>query len=117
MHLSGKGCSICNESKGEKLIYNFLVNNNIKFVKQKRFLDCKNVHTLPFDFYLPDYNVCIEYNGEQHYNPVKYFGGIKSFNLQKINDNIKSNYCLQNNIKLIIINKNNEKKINKLLCL
>lgn len=62
--------------------------------------------TLPFDFYLPDYNLCIEFNGIQHYRAVEYFGGVKKFKAQQKNDKIKKKYCDDNNISLIIIRYN-----------
>jgi len=70
-------------------------------------------YPLPFDFYLPDYNTCIEFNGKQHYEPIKYFGGIDYFKLINERDKIKSKYCNENNIRLIII-KYNENIINSL---
>jgi len=110
-HLNGRGCSACNESKGEKEIMKFLVKNNLVFKRQYKFDDCKNINYLPFDFYLPKHNTCIEYHGIQHYKPVKIFGGVDSFRKTLIRDNIKFNYCLTNKINLIIINdiKNIEK--------
>lgn len=57
-------------SKGEQLIYDILIENNLVFEQQKTFNNCINPKTnkkLRFDFYLPDYNCCIEYDGEQHY--------------------------------------------------
>ena len=56
------------KSKGESIIHHFLLKHNIAVQFQKRFEGCKNVIPLPFDFYLPDYNMCIEFNGRQHYN-------------------------------------------------
>ena len=102
-HLSGAGCPICNESKGEKNIRLFLENNNIKFNPQHRFKDCRDVKPLPFDFYLPDHNLCIEYQGEQHFKPVNYFGGVKKFEKLKKRDNIKKEYCNKRKIKLLIV--------------
>lgn len=58
--LNGKKCPFCKESKGEKQIEYFLINNNIKFEIQKTFNNCKHKNKLPFDFYLSDYNICIE---------------------------------------------------------
>ena len=55
------------------------------------------------DFYLPDYNTFIEYNGEQHYRPIKYFELNKSFEQQQKRDEFVRNYCKDNNIKLIEI--------------
>ena len=97
------GCQICNESKGEKEITNILCDNNIKHIKQKTFDNCKNKHKLPFDFYLPDYNICIEFDGRQHFESVLDFGGDEQLKKTQQNDKIKNNYCKENNIKLLRI--------------
>lgn len=98
-----QGCPICKESKGEKEIRKLLKNKNIKFLPQHKFKECINIKPLPFDFYLPDHNICIEYHGEQHYEPIKHFGGHDKFKKQQKNDEIKSSYCNNYNVKLIII--------------
>ncbi|MEN6290519.1 MAG: hypothetical protein ABFD07_00680, partial [Methanobacterium sp.] len=102
-HLNGQGCPKCKESKGEKVIRELLLGYNIKFKPQHRFKDCRDIRPLPFDFYLPDYNICIEFHGQQHYNPINYWGGRKGFEKQTKRDLIKKNYCKNNNIKLIVI--------------
>lgn len=112
-HKNGNGCPVCNESKGENIIRNFLSEHNISFIPQYTFSDCKNILCLPFDFYLPKYNVCIEYNGLQHYKAIKYFGGDDGLEKRQKNDKIKMRYCKENNISLIII-KYNDNVINKL---
>lgn len=114
VHIINKsGCPICNESKGEKEIRLLLEDNNINFIQQKKFSDCKYKRRLPFDFYLTDYNTCIEFNGKQHYEPIKHFGGGDVFNEQQKKDKIKKEYCYDNNIPLIII-KYNENVLDKL---
>ena len=113
-HLRKCGCPQCNESKGEQLIKEFLDNKGINYIKQKTFQKCKIVNLLPFDFYLPDYNLCIEYDGEQHFKPIKKFGGVERFKKQQITDKIKTSFCLDNNIGLIRI-KFDEKLEEKLL--
>jgi hypothetical protein len=108
-HLNGAGCPKCNESRGEREVKNYLIKNNIKFIPQKRFPDCKDKKELPFDFYLSELNTCIEFNGRQHYEEIKYWGGQKGLDNQQRRDKIKIDYCLNKKIKLIIIN--NVKKI------
>lgn len=98
-----RGCPFCLMSKGEVKIENFLNKKGIKFEKQKKFSECKNILPLPFDFYLKDKKVLIEYNGKQHYEEMEFFGGIKSFLEQKKRDKIKVKYCKENNIPLLII--------------
>jgi len=116
-HLSNAGCPKCKQSKGEKTINNKLTNLNIDFVNQKIFKDCKNIRYLPFDFYLPDYNMCIEYDGRQHYQHIEYFGDKNNFIYTKHNDKIKTNYCKDNNIDLLRIryDENIEEKLNSIL--
>ena len=109
---NGSWCKKCIESNNEKLINNYLTVNNIKFEAQKTFPNCRGVkHKLPFDFFLSDYNIIVEYDGEQHFKPINFGGYSKNFpNLMdkrfadlKKRDEIKNNYCKLNNIKIIRI--------------
>jgi len=103
-HVSQKcGCPICNSSHGEKIIFKFLKENNIDFITQKTFGNCKHKGILKFDFYIPSKNILIEYDGWQHFFVNEYFGGIEAFNDREIKDNIKNKYCEDNNIPLIRI--------------
>lgn len=101
--LNGFGCPKCSSSKGEKAIAAWLDKKNIAYEPQKKFNDCRYIYSLSFDFYLSDCNVCIEYNGKQHYEPIDYFGGEKRFENQVLRDNIKREYCKKNNITLFEI--------------
>lgn len=116
-HVRGVGCPYCNESKGEKKISKLLKESGVKFERQKRLVGCKNIMELPFDFYLPEHNICIEHDGRQHFEAIDYFGGEKALELTKINDRIKSDYCSNNNIELIRIAYNQDllKIMNKLI--
>lgn len=99
-HLYGSGCSVCNKSRAEKYIENQLKIKNINFEIQKRFSDCKNKIALPFDFYLPDYKICIEFDGTHHYEVKRTHGGFDRLIKQRENDKIKTKYCIDNNITL-----------------
>ena len=101
----GYRCPICNEERsyGEKTIERYLVDNNILYEREKQFKDCKDKQVLPFDFYLPDYNLCIEYDGEQHFKEVKWFGGKEGFEKRVKHDNMKNKYCEDNSINLLRI--------------
>ena len=112
-HLQGSGCPRCICSKGENKILNILNENNIKFTTQHTFADCFYKRPLKFDFYLPTRNIVIEYDGEQHFQPLSIFGGEKSFELQKIKDEIKNKFCEKKNIKMYRIKYNDD--INKKL--
>ena len=102
-HIRKRGCGICVQSKGERKIRKFLVKNNLKFKSEKTFNKCKNKESLPFDFYLPNQNILIEFDGIQHFKPQKYFGGKEGFKYLKINDSIKNKFTKENNIQLIRI--------------
>ena len=114
-HLVGRGCPYCNESKGELAIINYLKTNGFEFIREKGFDDCRNINKLPFDFYLPNHNALIEYDGLHHYKPLDYFGGINGFNTQQLRDNIKNEYAKNNNINLLRIRFDEYKNINEIL--
>lgn len=99
-HLKNRGCPRCNSSRGESQIRKNLKKLNIKFKEQKTFDGCRNICLLPFDFYLEDFNMCIEFDGVQHFKPIEFFGGQKDFENRLRNDKIKNEYCLENNIRL-----------------
>jgi very-short-patch-repair endonuclease len=110
-----QGCPSCYSSKGENKIREFLTSNLISFIQQHKFKECKNKRPLPFDFYIPDFNICIEFDGIQHYFPVERFGGIEHLNYIKHKDKIKNKFCIENNIKLIRIKYNQMDKIDQIL--
>jgi len=108
------GCPICKESHGEKIIRIYLQKNDIFYISQKRFSDCKDKRELPFDFYLPDFNMCIEYDGKQHFDfKCNFNKNNNNYDKMKKHDKIKNNYCNENNINLLRI-KYNENILEKL---
>lgn len=115
-HMKGQGCPECKfNSIGEEYIKCYLEENNIKYIRQHGFDTCRYINRLSFDFYLPELEICIEFDGIQHFKPVKEFGG--EFEFQKIieRDNCKNKWCLENDIKLIRIKYNQINKIRKIL--
>ena len=87
---------------------NILDKLNIESKSQYTFEDCKFYNVLPFDFYLPQYNILIEYDGIQHFEPIDFAGKGKEWAMNRfidcvIRDTIKNEYCKKNNIKLIRI--------------
>lgn len=106
--LKGKGCPRCAASNGEKKIEAWLYENNIKYIPEMKFDSCKFKRSLPFDFYIPDLQMCIEYDGPQHFKAIRYSDmtledSERVFNEQKQRDCIKEKYCSDNNISLIRI--------------
>lgn len=101
--LRGHRCPKCIESRGEKIIGEFLARNNIKFDRQFKIADCKNILPLPFDFAVYDKNnklyFLIEFQGEQHYREIDRFKNnwINVFH----RDMIKRKYCFDNAIPLL----------------
>ena len=75
---------------------------NIMYEKEKTFDDLKYKGKLRFDFYIQKYNLCIEFNGAQHYEYIEHFHKDESqFNEQRFKDYIKSEYCRSHDIHLI----------------
>lgn len=111
-HLGGIGCPKCTKSRGELAVEVYLTNKKIKFITNKRFKDCRNKKELPFDFYLVDFNACIEFDGEQHYKEG-WFSTKDPYKLSrtKKNDKIKNKYCIQKGIPLKRIPYTKIKKI------
>ena len=97
-----QGCPVCSESKGEKFVRQYLERNNINFIQEYKFNDCKYKYILSFDFYIPNMNLCIEFDGIQHFEVSSYFGK-ESFELTQKRDKIKDNYCRDNGINLLRI--------------
>jgi hypothetical protein len=115
VHINMKcNCPECNVSKGEEQIAIFLNQNNINYIFQYQVRINDSYHY--YDFYLPDHNIIIEFNGMQHYKPIKFFGGQEAFDYLQVRDKIKKQYCLENQLKLVIIryDDNVEEILNKL---
>jgi Zn finger protein HypA/HybF involved in hydrogenase expression len=102
-HILGSGCKKCHQSNGEKLVSNILNDLKIEFKTEFKFNNCIDKSKLKFDFYIPSLNLCIEYNGLQHYKSVDFFGGEKYFKDIVRRDNIKKKYCIENSINLLVI--------------
>lgn len=124
-HLKGQGCPKCKQSHGERLIEQFLIKNNILYECQKTFKDCKTPDTktrLRYDFYLPEYNLLIEYNGEQHYRPRPYGNQSirvtnESFERVKWLDKLKKKFTKKYNFNFLIISYKEIKIIESILSL
>ena len=115
-HLLGQGCPECKySSKGEEYIKDYLERLNIKYIRQHGFDTCRYINRLSFDFYLPDVSICIEFDGIQHFKPIKEFGGDEGFEIVKARDECKNKWCEINIKKLIRIKYNDFNKISKIL--
>lgn len=97
---SGCRCPKCNSPKGERKIIKYLESNNISFIHDKNIW---NENDLRPDFYLPSYNLVIEFDGIQHFEPVEHFGGEKNFQITQKRDRDKNEYCKKNNINILRI--------------
>lgn len=106
----GNGCEKCGNnkiSKGEERIEKFLLEKNIEHIREAVFEECINPKTnrkLPFDFYLPKHNICIEYDGRQHFEENPYYRiGSKELMEIQLKDTIKNDFCRNKGIDLIRI--------------
>ena len=102
-HIIGNGCPRCKDSVGEKEIFRILNKYNVSFIPQYC-LPLQN-HNYLIDFVIEFENkqFFIEYNGLQHYKPIEFFGGNKSFLRQCKRDYEVQEYCKLNNIELLEI--------------
>jgi very-short-patch-repair endonuclease len=121
-HITNKqNCPKCNVSKGEEKIMLFLEKNNVRYEKEKVFKECIFKKPLKFDFYLPENNILIEYDGSQHFKPMAHKEGRKKFKETLIKDKIKNNFTSRIGVNLIRIPytefNNIEKILNSLLSL
>ena len=120
-HLAGSGCQKCKSSSGEKSVRKILNILNIDYVEQKKFKNCRNILPLKFDFYLQNYSLVIEYNGLQHYQPVKWSSNdtdeeaYKRFNYIRNNDNLKKEYCRLNGIEYLEISYKEKNDIQNII--
>lgn len=96
-------CPKCSkkESLGEKKIRLYLEANNIIYEEQKPIKT--NNHTFRADFFLPEYNLYIEFQGEQHFKPIDFFGGEDYLEKIKYNDLLKKEIIERNGSKLLYI--------------
>ncbi len=116
-----RSCGCNHRSKYEEFIHDYLTSLNIFFKEEERFDDCRNSKgsdMLPFDFYIPEYNKIIEYDGLHHYEPIESRGGEEKFKRIQENDAIKNKYCADHNIELLRIpyTDSEEEIINKINC-
>lgn len=108
IHLSGNGCPECSQSLGAKRVSEWLTKNEIEYVTEAHIPVGKKGLPLRADFFLPEYNTYIEYNGEQHFRPISFFGmdektSLHVFEEQKERDRVKENWIIENNYELVRI--------------
>jgi len=121
-HLSQKqGCPHCQSSSGEVEISEILDSKKTEYIKQKSFKGCINPETkrrLKYDFYLPQKNILIEFNGIQHYEYIGYWHGNKNtLASQQYRDFLKQQYALSNGYRYLVIKytENIAQKLNQFL--
>jgi len=114
-------CPYCSnkDSKGIIKIKEYLTKNKIPFKIEHRYDDCRDQRTLPFDFYIEEFNLCIEFDGDQHLRP-DHFTNDKEYNLRKFkttqkHDRMKSLYCFENDINFLRIADSEYNQIDEIL--
>lgn len=103
-HAQGSGCPSCQESRGEREVAHFLKKRSIFFERQKKFGGCVDIRSLPFDFYIPELDLLIEYDGEQHFleRETGIFTKEAIIGIKR-RDKIKTDFCLKAGKKLVRI--------------
>jgi len=102
------GCPKCSMYTNEQKIAQYFSNRSEDVEPQKRYDDCRDKNPLPFDIYVPKYNLLIEYQGEQHYKPIRRGSmtedeALEQLHITQYHDQIKLEYCVKNNIPLVRI--------------
>lgn len=105
----GRRCTKCNQSKGEKLTSQALVEMGVNFEIQKTFDDLIDIKHLSYDFFIPEFNLLIEYQGIQHTQPISIFGGEEAYIKQQHHDKLKRDYATKKGYKLLEISYKNNK--------
>lgn len=99
-------CKYCKRPLGEQTIIRILEDLDINYISPAIIGAKRDNYDLHYDFYLPDYNVLIEYDGAQHYGPIGALGGEDAYKKRVINDNIKTDYAKDNGYRLLRIDYN-----------
>lgn len=100
-HLIGQGCPTCNQSHLENEIEQLLKRHELRFEKQKTFPWLRLKSYLKLDFFLPDYGVAVECQGEQHFNPCDYMGGEDALKTIQERDYLKEELCEKHGINVL----------------
>lgn len=116
-------CDLCKRklSTNEIMVKNYLDSIGERYIRQYRFVGCRDKRPLPFDFYLPQRDICIEVQGEQHYFEIPIWVNRGGLNGTQMRDAIKRDFCAQNEISLVEISYKEIKdksyidKLNKIL--
>lgn len=103
-YFQGNRCPKCKESKGERRVREMLNTYNINYIAQKVFPNLLGIgnRNLSYDFYLPDQNLLIEYQGQYH-DGMTTNQTEQQFLKQQEHDRHKREYAEQNGIRLLEI--------------
>lgn len=106
----GRRCPHCAaksaESKAAQLLKRLLEHHNINYISEKKFENLRNPFTgkkLRYDIFIPELNLVIEIDGEQHVIPIERFGGLEALHKNKYRDFLKNKYVMNNSLKMFRI--------------
>lgn len=119
-HLHGQGCPLCSSSKGENKIRIFLQEHDIAFIDQYKITTQITLFGKDkffwVDFFIPDKNLIIEFNGVQHYKMVDFFhSSDNGFEKQRARDKKLKKWCKDNNVNLLVIKYDQIDNIDRIL--
>lgn len=101
LHLNGNGCPRCSDSHLERDVGRILKKKRIRYTQEQSFDWLVDDGPMYLDFFLPEYQVAIECQGEQHFGPTKYFGGEKGFEKLTWHDSLKKELCEMHGIQVL----------------
>lgn len=102
-HLNGTGCPRCIQSVGEQKVRAVLLEWNVDFEEQFKFTKCRDKRSLPFDFYVPNHRLLIEYDGRQHVENSELWGGPKKLAETQLHDALKDKFAKDHGFHLLRI--------------
>lgn len=121
-HLNEIGCPLCVDtfnSNGVKKIDAWLVEKNISFQREMTFDDLRSekneTYRLRCDFFLPEHDIIIEFDGQQHFSPKSLWGGEEAFRVLKANDQKKNKWAEEKGYKMVRIRFDQIDGIDKIL--
>jgi len=121
-HVRGTGCPKCKNSRGQTMVAKALTRLNVAYIPEHTFDDCRgDTMALRFDFYIPSHNTIIEYDGEQHFKPVRFHTKMSEEMARQLltetqrRDSIKDEYAARNGIRMVRIPYTEQQNITSII--
>ena len=112
-------CQMCMSFEQESFISRtfreLLDENNVKYIREHTYSDCKYERELPFDYFLTELGLLIELDGSQHFKDTGSWNSDGGLEMRHLRDSIKTKYCIENQLTLIRIPYMKEKELGEIM--